>query len=182
VILLLSGVVISSTFGWRSEVTIKPGEDANLPATGWRISNQGFTIQRYPDGSAADYVAQVKITDMDQVIAQGKVRPNEPLNAGNRAIHLAGFEPTEEGVAITLLIVRDPGYGLALTAGFLVLLGMTVSFNFPHCCIFARLGPDGTLRLTGRADRRACDFGSEFQTLMTELEEKMAKERKGISC
>ena len=113
------------------------------------------------------------------MIAQGQVRPNYPLNVGNRGLYLMGFVPTAEGVAITLQIVRDPGYGLVLMAGFLVLLGMVVRFNFPHCCIFARLESDGTLRLAGRADRRACDFGSEFQALMTELEAKIADIKTG---
>jgi hypothetical protein len=56
-----------------------------------------------------------------------------------------------------------------------VFLGMTMSFNFPNCCIYARLMPDGFLRLAGRADRRAYDFDYEFQALMRELEGKMVK-------
>jgi cytochrome c biogenesis protein len=179
VVLLLGGTIISSTFGWRGEVIIEPDQDVSLPAFGWHIFNEGFKIERYPDGNVASYVAQVKITSPGQVIAQGEVRPNEPLNVGTRGIYLMGFLPAEEGVAITLQIVQDPGYGLVLTAGFLVLLGMVVSFNFPHCCIFARLEPDGTLCLAGRADRRAYDFGSEFQALISQLEAKIPEIKKG---
>jgi len=178
-ILLLLGTVISSTFSWRAEVTIEPGQDAGLPMIGWRIFNDGFEIKRYPDGSVADYVAQVKVTDLGRVIAQGEVRLNQPLIVGARGIYLMGFVPAGEGVAITLRIVRDPGYSLVIAAGFLVLLGMTVSFNFPHCCIFARLESDGTLLLAGRADRRAGNFNSEFQALRTELEAKIAEVKRG---
>jgi hypothetical protein len=86
---------------------------------------------------------------------------------------------------VTLLTVHDPGYGVVITAGFLLLLGLTVSFNFPHCCIHARIEPqgacpelaegacpelaEGTLRLAGRADRRACGFGREFEALVEEI-------------
>jgi len=70
---------------------------------------------------------------------------------------------------VTLLAVRDPGYGLVIAAGFLLLLGMTVSFNFPHACVRARIGPPGTLCLAGQADRRAHGFEREFAGLVEEI-------------
>jgi hypothetical protein len=70
---------------------------------------------------------------------------------------------------VTLLVVRDPGYGLVVTSGLLLLLGLTVSFNFPHCWVHARIEPQGTLRLAGRADRRACDFGRGFASLVEQI-------------
>jgi hypothetical protein len=66
--------------------------------------------------------------------------------------------------------VHDPGYGLIVAAGFLLLSGLTVSFNFPRSWIQARTEPDGTLRLAGWAERRACDFRREFTRLMGEME------------
>ena len=175
VVLLLFGVVISGAFSWRDSVNIEPGGDVQLPAIGWRIFNEGFEIERYQDGSVADYVAVVRVTDIGQEIARGQIRLNDPLKVNNRSVYLTGFMPAGNGVTINLLIVRDPGYGLVLTACFLVLLGMTVSFNFPNCCIFARFMADGTLRFVGRADRRACNFDDEFCILETELAAKMAK-------
>ncbi len=179
VVLLLLGAVITSAFSWRGDVAVEPGGDAQLPVIGWRIFNEGFEVERYRDGSVSDYMASVRITNLGEEIARGQVRLNHPLNADNRSVYLTGFTPTEGRVAINLLIVRDPGYVLVLTAGFLVLLGMTVSFNFPNCCVFARLMVDGTLCFAGRADRRACDFDDEFRTLVAELENRIAKGKNG---
>ena len=50
-------------------------------------------------------------------------------------------------------------------------LGLTVSFNFPHCCVRARIEPGGVLHLAGRAERRAYGFEREFEALVKELEQ-----------
>ena len=50
-----------------------------------------------------------------------------------------------------------------------MLLGLTVTFNFPHCRVYARIEPGGPLRLAGRADKRAWDFGREFKTLVENI-------------
>jgi len=102
---------------------------------------------------------------------------NEPLHYGGVGLLLQAYAETPDGASVTLLAVRDPGYGLAVVAGFLLLFGMTVSFNFPHCCVRARVAPEGTLRLAGRADRRACDFWREFAALVEEI--RRALESKG---
>jgi len=67
------------------------------------------------------------------------------------------------------LAVRDPGYGLVVAAGLLLLFGLTVTFNFPHCRIHARIEPEERLRLAGWADRRAWDFEREFVALVEEI-------------
>jgi hypothetical protein len=46
-----------------------------------------------------------------------------------------------------------------------------VSFNFPHCCVRARIEPGGALRLAGRAERRAYGFEREFGMLVEELKQ-----------
>jgi hypothetical protein len=179
VVILILGVLISTAFSRRGEVVIPPGGDAHLPSIGWYIFNDDFQIERYQDGSVADYVASVKIANQGDQIVSGQVRLNQPLNADNHAVYLMGFAPAGDGVAINLLIVRDPGYGLVIAAGFLVLFGMTVTFNFPNCCVFARLMPDRSMRIVGRADRRACDFEFEFGSLMTELVDKITESENG---
>ena len=83
---------------------------------------------------------------------------------------LRSYEGTEERYDVTLLAVHDPGYGLVVVAGLLLLFGLTVSFNFPHCWIHARTEPGGMLRLAGRADKRAWDFRREFERLAREVE------------
>ncbi len=171
VLLLLVGVVLSSGYGWREEITVGPGEVVPVEhGSGWAVRNDGFAISRYPDGSASGYTAQVAVLEGNREAIHGRVRVNEPLVYNSVGFHLRGYAGTEGQHTVTLLAVRDPGYGLVIVAGFLLLLGLTVSFHFPHCRVYARAEPEGTLRLTGRADKRAFDFEREFTALVKEIE------------
>jgi cytochrome c biogenesis protein ResB len=174
VVALLLGAVLSYGFAWREEITIGLEEEARLKTPGFALANLGFTIERYPGGEAAGYQARIGVTNSGQEIASGRVSLNQPLKVGPWAIYLMGFSGAEAGEAVTLLIVRDPGYGLVIAAGFSLLLGMTLNFNFPPCCVYLRLEPDGTLCLAGQAGRRAYGFESEFQALAEELEADLA--------
>lgn len=169
ILLLLLGAALSSRYGWRAEITIAPGETAEVGhGTGLALRNDGFTITRYPNGSAAGYEAEVVVV-AGQEVTRGSVRVNQPLSCGSVGLHLRGYGGSEGRYSVTLLAVRDPGYGLVVVAGLLLLLGLTVSFNFPHCCVRARIEPGGALRLAGRAERRAYGFEREFEMLVEEL-------------
>jgi len=50
---------------------------------------------------------------------------------------------------------------------------MTVSFNFPHACVRARIGPQGALCLAGQAGRRAHGFEREFAGLVEVVRQAM---------
>ena len=170
VILLLVGVALSSGYGWREQITIGPGETAEVGhGSNLALRYEKFTIARYPDGSVAGYEAEMSIAEEGREVKRGSVRVNEPLTYGGVGLYLQSYARTEGRYSVTLLAVHDPGYGLVIAAGFLLLLGLTVSFNFPHCWVHARIEPQGTLRLAGRADRRACDFGREFEALVKEI-------------
>ena len=53
VLLLLLGAILSHGFGWREELTIKPGMSAEVGRRSQvALRNEGFTIARYRDGSA----------------------------------------------------------------------------------------------------------------------------------
>ncbi len=176
VLLLLVGVVLSSGYGWREELTIGPGETADVGhGSGLTLRYEEFTIARYPDGSVASYEAQVSIAEEGREVKRGRVRVSEPLTYGPVGLYLQSYAGTDGRYSVTLLAVHDPGYGLVITAGFLLLLGLTVSFNFPHCCIHARIEPEGTLRLAGRADRRAYDFKREFGALVEEIKQAVGR-------
>ena len=170
VLLLLLGAALGSGYGWREEITIGPGETVEVGhESGLALRNDGFTIARYLDGSIAAYEAEVTVVVEGREVRRGIVRVNEPLTYGGVGLYLRGYAGTEGRHSVTLLAVRDPGYSPAIVAGFLLLLGLTVSLNFPYRCVHARIEPEGTLRLAGRAERRACDFGREFALLVEEL-------------
>jgi len=178
VLLLLLGAALSSGYGWREEIAVGPGETAEVGhGSGLALRNEGFAVARYPDGSVAGYEAEVTLLDSGLEVARGSVQVNEPLTYGLVGLVLQGYAETPGGTSVALLAVRDPGYSPVVVAGFLLLFGLTVSFNFPHCWVRARIDPDGTLRLAGRADRRACGFGREFAALVGEIKSLVAVER-----
>ncbi|MBN1221593.1 MAG: cytochrome c biogenesis protein ResB [Anaerolineae bacterium] len=171
VLLLLGGVILSREYGWQKTLTIAPAETVTVAdVSDVTVRNNGFTITRYRNGTVANYEARVTISGATQSAKQGTIRLNQPLVYNGLGFYLRGYNETVNGYSVTLLAVRDPGYGLVIVAGFLLLLGMTVSFNFPHVWINARLGPDGALCLAGGAERRAYDFDHEFALLITALE------------
>lgn len=171
VLLLLLGAVLSSGCGWREELTIAPGGTAQVGrGEGLALRNEGFAIARYPDGSVAAYEAQVAVVERNREAARRRVRVNEPLIYGGVGMYLQGYQEAAGGYNVTLLAVYDPGYGLVVLAGFMLLLGLVVIFNFPRGCIRARIEPGGALRLAGEADKHAWNFESEFAAFVQELE------------
>jgi cytochrome c biogenesis protein len=170
VLLLVLGAALSGTTGWREEISVGPGATAEVGhGTGLTARNEGFAIERYADGSVAGYEAQVTLFAAGQAVARGSIRVNEPLNYRGLQLLLQAYAEAPDGMSVTLLAVRDPGYGPVVAAGFLLLLGMTVTFNFAHCQVHARIEPQGTVRLAGRAGRHAHGFGREFAALVKEI-------------
>jgi len=170
VLLLLLGTSLSSGYGWREELILAPGTTATIGhGSNLSLRNELFTIERYPDGSAASYDAEVTVVQDGKETNRRSVRVNEPLTFDGIAIYLQGYQEAEGSFSITLLAVHDPGYGLVITAGLLLLLGLVVIFNFPHCSVYAQIKPEGTLCLAGEAERCAYDFGHEFAALVKEI-------------
>jgi cytochrome c biogenesis protein ResB len=169
-LLLLLGAALSSLLGWHETVTVGPGRPAilqHMPVM--TLSYDGFAVERYPDGSPANYDAELHIAGSTGQAAQGSVRVNEPLTRDGVSVYLTGFDRSGDNVTLSLLVVHDPGYGLVVTAGFLLLVGLTVSLYFPHRWIVAWFEAEGSLRLAGQADRRASGFSDEFYGLVEEL-------------
>jgi cytochrome c biogenesis protein len=71
--------------------------------------------------------------------------------------------------AYSLLIAKqDPGQGIVWLAFGLLLAGLLITFYLPRRRIWARVTPDGELRIVGRADRYV-DFEREFGRLLDDL-------------
>jgi hypothetical protein len=124
VLLLLAGVLINTQFGWRSELTVPPGAAVEVGhASGLRIANAGFRIERYLDGTIADYVAELQVQN-----APVELRLNAPVVRDGVGFYLRGYQVLPEGAALTVLAAYDPGYTLIVLAGFLLFAGLTVTF------------------------------------------------------
>lgn len=123
--LLLMGVAVSAVAGWRAQLTVEPGATVEL-GRGSRLAlrNERFTIERYSDGSVASYNAEVTLVKEDGTAERASVQVNKPLSYGGVGVYLQGYQEVENGYSLTFLAVRDPGYGLVVAAGFLLLLGL----------------------------------------------------------
>jgi cytochrome c biogenesis protein len=175
VLLLLLGAVLTGSLGWQEQLTLARGEAAAIGHnTGLAIRHASTAVTRHPDGSISGYTSEVTLSDGSAEEREGIVRVNAPIVWRGVRVLVSSYEadPGGEGdYAITLLAVHDPGFGLAIAAGLLLLAGITVSFNFPHAWVQARIEPSGGLRLAGRAERQAYGFATEFTSMVEELRE-----------
>lgn len=178
VVLLMLGVVVSSRLGWREELTLEPHETVSIQnirgaggEAGLHLRSEGVSVTRYPDGSVAGYDVEIAVIEGGRKAARRHIHLNRPAIYQGVAFYLKSYRPREQGHSVTLQAVHDPGYGPVVAAGLLLFLGLTVSFNFPHCWIRARLEPEGRLRLVGHPDRRVWDFEREFDGLVGSLAE-----------
>ena len=170
VLLLLIAALLSTALAWREEVTMGPGEIARVEhVPGLMLRNDGFRIERYPDGHPAAYEAQVAIIEGAEETASGQVRLNEPLSYRGYGVYLQRYWGAKGKYSVVLRVVSDPGYVPFLVAGALLLLGLTIVLYFPHCQVHALIGDQGTLRLAGWAGRQACGFEREFNGLVAAL-------------
>jgi len=179
-VLLLVGVILSSIFNWREVVTLPPGESVTIAhQRNISVGNEGFTIEHYPNGSASGYEAKIRLIDSNLEQSRGRISVNEPLTYAGISFYLQGFERGETGNTITLLAVYDPGYTPIIIAGFLLLLGISVTFNFPHCVIYGRIESGNLLRVAGSAERWASDFGAEFSDLVEKFQSRLDQSSDG---
>ncbi len=173
VLLLALGALLSTWRGWRTEVTVGPDETGVIGhGSGLALRQEGFAISRYPDGSAAGYEARVSVIEDGAAVAGGTVRLNEPLSFRSVAVYLTGYAGSQGGYRVTFLVVHDPGYGLVICAGLLLLIGLTVSLNFPLARIQARVSAEEIL-LTGQCGRQAWEFDREFAAVAGEAERQL---------
>ena len=171
VLVVLAGVGLSLLFGWRETYVIEPGATVDVGhATGIALRNDGFEIERYGDGSPAAYTAQVSIESRGETEPR-EISVNHPVTERGTRLFLQGYSPVEGRTVVTLLAVRDPGYGVVVAGGLLFLAGIVVALYFPRSSVHIRITRDGVLRLAGWADRRAYAFDREFAGLAAELAE-----------
>jgi cytochrome c biogenesis protein ResB len=169
VLIVLAGVGLSLVLGWRETLTIEPGGTAEIGhGTGIALRNHGFAIERYADGSPANYAAQVTV-DSGEETERREIGVNQPAVKRGTRIYLQGYRPVKDQYAVTLLAVHDPGYGVAVGGGILFLVSVVVALYFPRSSVQIRISGDGTLRLAGWADRRAYTFDREFAGLVADL-------------
>jgi len=181
-IMLLIGVLLGLVWGWRESLVVGPGLTTSPQnVEDISIQYQGFSIDRYANGNAADYEVGIRLLTKGQKNINGIVRLNAPLTYQGVSYYLHSYLSWEDDYLVRLLVVHDPGYTLVVLGGFLLLFGMCISFNFPYATIYGRFDREGSLHLAGWAGRRAYSFQGEFEAILRELNQKAVKhEREGM--
>ena len=179
-VLLLLGMAWGSRRGWRvSALAVGPDGVTEVGhGTGVGLRCERFEIVRYDDGTPRDYRAEVTLVGADgDALAQGVVRVNHPMSRAGVSYYLQSYRLSEtQACDVTLSAVYDPGYGLVVAAGLCLLLGVTLTFHFPHRRIWARLGPSGEAALVGSTDWDKERFAQQFEALVADLEQERGQE------
>jgi cytochrome c biogenesis protein len=178
VFLLLLGVLLEMQLAWREELTLPLGQPVEVGHnTGLQVSNEGFAVVRYPNGTVASYEAAIRLRE-----AHARIRINEPFVDQGVGFYLRGYQVLESGTVVTLLAAYDPGYAVVVVAGFMLFLGVTVTFTLPACRVRACLAAEGTLRVSGWAERQAYGFEREFAGVVAEMEAAYRQARGAQPC
>ncbi len=186
-ILIVAAVFWRGLSAWREdEVVLGPGQ-VYAPGRGldFQVRNDGFKVERYPDGRPRDYLSHLTILEAGRETAYKTVRINEPLTYRGLSFYLSSYGPVQvPGTSevpgtleaqneleyyIVLMAVHDPSFGPLIVASFLMVVGLVVSFYFPHRRIWARVR-GGQVSLAGLTDRDAVGFEGEFKTVVRWLD------------
>jgi len=121
--LFLVALALSGLGGYEDR-TLPVGETGAVLASGLALRCDAVSLERYPDGSVADYRVDVTVLEDGREVRRGTVRLNVPLRVGDVAVFLYGYTVQEGRPVVTLRAVRDPGYVPFLVGGGLFLLGL----------------------------------------------------------
>ncbi len=171
VLLLLLGGGLSYIYAWREELTLRPGNAVALEHhSDLAYRNDGLEVLYRPDGSVLNYEAVITILQQGGEVTHGIVRVNAPLVYKGLRTYLRGYVGGEGHYSVTLWVTRDPGYPLIVMGGFLLIVGMTLTFNFPYAWVQGCM-VEGALTITGGVRGAARwkagdDFGRTFAALV----------------
>jgi cytochrome c biogenesis protein len=154
--------MIGSAGGAPYETMAVPGRDLGLQLLLGRneVGEGILVVLPYRIvGTNADGTEQVQNFDAVR-LRRGEEKVSDALGI---SVALADF-----GEYTLLIAKRDPGQGIVWAAFLCLIAGITITFYRPRRRIWARLAPDGRLRLVFRADRYV-DVEHEFGALLDDL-------------
>jgi hypothetical protein len=171
VLLIVAGFGLTTWLGQQVQIEVGPGQSKALELEpGLEIHNEGLGLTHYTDGSVAEYRASVTLLQDGRQVREAEILLNHPLNSNRMQVTLIGFWEEEAGTGLRLLVGRDPGSGVALAGGLLLLAGVSMSLYLPHTYVLVRLDTERTL-LSVRVTSRMGDRGEEVAALSRELVE-----------
>jgi cytochrome c biogenesis protein ResB len=169
-LLLLIGIILSGSTGWRESVALTdtPGRPVTVGPTGAfqvGLTTGGGYVERHPDGSLADYGAEIAIFEDGGMVREGIVRVNHPLRYRGVSLILIEYDDAGEMGVAELLAVRDSGRPVVVAAGILLVVGVCLTFYYPHQQVWAWLAADGVIELAGRTTGDLVGFERHFDRI-----------------
>jgi cytochrome c biogenesis protein len=173
--LLLFLVVIGVRAGWawRDEAIILPPTQEVPISHGqdFALRSDGFEVDVYPNGAPSDYRAYVTVLEDGEVIRSAAVRVNHPLHYRGVTLYLYSVTGPADSPTVTLMAVHDPSYSIAIAAGILLLAGLLLAFYVPYNRIWARIGPEGAIALSGATNKLPYLFAQRFERVSGRVRE-----------
>ncbi len=173
-ILIVAAISWRGLSAWREdEVALNPGQ-VYAPGRGldFQVRHDGFEVERYPDGRPRDYLSHLTVLEQGREICSKTVRLNDPLTYRGLSFYLSSYGPTQGAEAqdepeyyIVLMAVHDPSFEPLIFASVLMVVGLALSFYFPHRRMWARVR-GGEVSLAGLTDRDAVGFERQFEKIV----------------
>ncbi len=136
VVLVLAGGLAGNLFGGKWKLDLREGqvsrtlrsEGGGNAALGFGLGLDRFEIERYPSapracvpGEIKAFRSRVTVVENGRTALSASIEVNHPLSYGGYTFYQSGFRPEDPGTS-ELLVVRDPGLGIAYAG-----LGMVAS-------------------------------------------------------
>ncbi len=177
-LLLLAAITARGALSWRVEaLSLPPGEVVPVAHSAtFALRNDGFEAEAYPDGAPRDYRASVTVLEGERETGHAVVRVNHPLRYRSTKLYLhsvSGMGDPAVGPTVTLTIVHDPSFPLAVASGLSLLVGLMLAFYVPHNQIWVHVDADGAIRMAGTTNRLEPGFARRFGRAAQRLEQSL---------
>lgn len=141
ILLVLIGGVLTHCLGEEGFIEIKEGqrvdrywiEDDVSRSLDFSLSLKDFSVEFYPNEReemrfVKSYRSLVNIKKDDNILKEGLIEVNKPLNFGGFNFYQYGYDEDLPNQTV-LQVVKDPGLPLAYTGYLVLLIGMVFSFK-----------------------------------------------------
>jgi cytochrome c biogenesis protein ResB len=175
VVLLVVALLLRGSLAWRElRVQLVPGQVYTVGHnTPWEVRLDRLSDQAPEDGQTVEYRAHLTLLAEGQPVVRHQVGINYPLSYRGLRVYLFSYGPTAH---VRVDLVHDPSFLPAIAAAALMVGGLSCTFAFPACQLWARIAP-GEMWFVGRASRDILGFEQHFRRLAQEVEAQLARHR-----
>ncbi|MDI6736474.1 MAG: cytochrome c biogenesis protein ResB [bacterium] len=133
-LIILSGGMIGSLWGFKDNLYLKEGEVRHVPQTNFHIKLNKFWLEYYPDSKMIkDYKSNLTIIENEKEILTKTIEVNEPLSYKGIRFYQASYEidvneKFHHFYYSGLQVVKDPGVWVVWLGCSLLMLGLIMGY------------------------------------------------------